>query len=119
MVSGGAMRQTASIPPVRLTLSRSAELMALMDEWRKDGSVPVDRLDPEDPLGWLVKDGVDSVIAAGYKFAASHPAISTVITGTSNVQHLDSNAAAAAGPPLSSQDYARLVEIFGNSAAPK
>ncbi|MDP6779911.1 MAG: aldo/keto reductase, partial [Candidatus Latescibacteria bacterium] len=65
-------------------------------------------------LGWLVKGHVESLPSAGYKYAAAHPAIGTVLTGTANVDHLEENVKAILGPPLPDADMARLRSIFGD-----
>ena len=56
---------------------------------------------------------VDSVISAGYKFGADHPAVSTVITGTASINHLESNVAALETPRLSAKDTHRIKDLFG------
>ena len=66
------------------------------------------------PLGWLVHDKVDSIVDAGYKFAAGHPAISTVLTGTSSVKHMDDNVRALEDPTLPEEDRDRLQQVFGD-----
>ncbi|MFW6175034.1 MAG: aldo/keto reductase [Chloroflexota bacterium] len=106
-----------NMAPVRLTLTRPEEMRAVLDEWRDDPDIPVELLPQDDPLGWLARDGADSVISAGYKFATSHPAISTVITGTSSIEHLEANVAAINGSPLPEDVHAKLVEVFGNTAS--
>ena len=106
-----------NMAPVRLTLTREADRKALWEEWKQDGTIDLSSLDENDPFGWLVQDGVESVIDAGYRFAAMHPGISTVITGTSNVAHLEENARALNAATLPEADHKRLVQIFGNSAA--
>ena len=53
------------------------------------------------------------MVSAGYKFAADHPAVSTVITGTANIDHLEKNVAALENPSLPEADHRRLVELFG------
>ena len=106
-----------NMAPVRLSLTRPAELAALLSEWRRDGIIPDGELCEPDPLGWLVRDGVDSIVSAGYKFAADHPAISTVLTGTSSVHHLELNAAALERSGLPAADTRRLVALFGDCAA--
>ena len=107
-----------NMAPVRFTLTRPAALKELFDGWRNDGSVDISQLDPDDPFGWLVHNGVDSVISAGYRFAAMPPAISTVITGTSSVEHLEANVRSLEHPALPAEDHRRLVKLLGNSAAP-
>ena len=57
---------------------------------------------------------MDSIISAGYKFAADHPAVSTVITGTANVTHLESNVNAVANPRLPFNQTERLKTLFGD-----
>lgn len=106
-----------NMAPVRLTLTRESNRKALWDEWRQDGTIDISELDENDPFGWLVKDDVESVIDAGYRFAAMNPGISTVISGTSSVEHLEANARSLSAGTLPETDHTRLVEIFENSAA--
>jgi aryl-alcohol dehydrogenase-like predicted oxidoreductase len=61
-----------------------------------------------------VKGHVKSLPAAGYKFAAAHPAIGTVLTGTANVNHLEANVQAVLGDPLPDADVARIRAVFGD-----
>ncbi len=107
-----------NMAPIRQTLTRDADRKALFDEWENDGTVDVSKLDKDDPFGWLVHDGVESVIDAGYRFAAMHSGISTVITGTANVEHLKANVMSLDAPPLQDCDYQRLLSLFADSAAP-
>ena len=83
-------------------------------EWKEKGHLSPDSLPEKDPLGWLVHDDVESVVAAGYKFAADHPAIATVLTGTSNLDHLEQNARALERPSLNNADSQRLVDLFSH-----
>lgn len=107
-----------NMAPIRQTLTRESDRKAVFDQWRGDGSVDVTSINEADPFGWLLHDGVGSVIDAGYRFAAMHSGISTVITGTANVEHLKANARSLKTPSLGADDYARLLELFGDSAAP-
>ena len=101
---------------VRIKLPQPDQLEALIADWRRRGMIPTDGLPEKNPLGWLVHDDVDSVVSAGYKFAADHAAISTVLTGTANQAHLEENAAALEQPSLAESDRQRLVDIFGQIA---
>ena len=101
---------------VRVKLPDPALLEGLIAEWKADGKVAADALPDADPLGWLLRDGVGSVISAGYKFAADHPAIATVLTGTASIDHLGANAAALEEPHLLEPDNARLRKLFGHIA---
>ena len=99
---------------VRKALSRIKVLEQTVTNLKEKGVIPKDALPDKNPLGWLVKDGLDSVTAAAYKFVAAHNAVSTVITGTSNLSHLKSNVDAILGPPLPVEDVTRLNDIFGH-----
>jgi len=101
---------------VRVNLTRPERLRAKLAELKAAGLLARDAVDDDDPLGWLVRGDVESVVAAGYKFGTHAPGISTVITGTSCVEHLDANVRAILGPPLAPDDHARLVELFGHLA---
>jgi predicted aldo/keto reductase-like oxidoreductase len=105
-----------NMAPVRYKLPRPKLLEELIADWKRRGLVPADSLPSIDPLGWLVHGDVDSVITAGYKFAADHPAISTVITGTAIIEHLEDNAAALEEPSLEEGDKRRLIELFAEIA---
>ncbi len=107
-----------NMAPIRQTLTREKDRKAMFDTWQEDGSVDVSSLDESDPFGWLLHDGVESVIDAGYRFGAMHSGISTVLTGTATVEHLEANVRSMEAPPLGSDDYQRLLELFGDSAAP-
>ncbi len=101
---------------VRIKLPRPDQLEALIQDWKQRGLVPEDSLPAGDPLGWLVHDDVQSVIDAGYRFAADHPAVGSVLTGTANLAHLEQNAASIEGPPLPQSDKVRLMEVLGDIA---
>ena len=108
-----------NMAPVRFTLTRQYEFEQLLENWRAEGEIDVDHSKIRDGFDWLINEDVPSIIAAGYKFAADHPAISTVITGTSNIRHLEDNVAAFANPSLS-DDHTRLLhQLLGESAAPR
>ena len=108
-----------NMAPVRFTLTRRHEYEQLLDTWREEGEIDVDHPKLRDGLDWLITADAPSIIAAGYKFAADHPAISTVITGTSNIRHLEDNVAAFENPTLPEEDAALLRCLLGNSAAPR
>ena len=101
---------------VRIKLPIPALLEELIAEWKDKGYIAPDSIPAQDPLGWLVNDDVDSVVSAAYKFAADHPAVSSVITGTSNPEHLESNIAALEEPRLQDGDSTRLRLLFGDIA---
>ena len=106
-----------NMAPVRYTLTVQHELQALLDQWSQNSTIDVNHPKIRGGFEWLISQNVPSVIAAGYKFAAHHPAISTVITGTSNIKHLEDNIAAMENPTLPDQQLQELKQLLGNSAA--
>jgi len=101
---------------VRIKLVSPELLRKQIADWKQEGLISQDAVPDDAPLDWLIHDGVDSVISAGYKFAADHPGISTVLTGTSSVHHLEDNLKAMEEPTLSEDDKRRLQELFGKIA---
>ena len=101
---------------VRIKLPSPDLLEELIADWKARGQIPAGSLSARNPLGWLVHDDATSVIGAGYKFAADHPAISTVLTGTASIEHLEENAAALDRPSLPASDKRRLMDLFGHIA---
>jgi len=102
---------------VRTYISHEDRLRELFAGWKRDGVIPADSVPDDRPLDWLVHDGVDSVASAAYKYAASNPAVSTVLSGTSNLKHLESNISALEDPSLPEADMRRLVDLLGDTEA--
>lgn len=73
-----------------------------------------DDVPDEDPLGWLVDDEEPSLVSTGYRFSLSNDAISTIMTGTIDIAHLEANVASIQKPPLSPEKIRRLKELFGH-----
>ena len=101
---------------VRIKLPVPTLLEELIAEWKERGYISGDSVPARNPLGWLVHDDVDSVVSAAYRFAADHPAVASVITGTSSMQHLEANIAALEKPRLPDEDSVRLKCLFGDIA---
>ena len=99
---------------VRKRMTRPTELERTIAQWKRDGHLADDALPEKDPLRFLVGDQASSVVAAGYKFGADHDAISSVIVGTGDVEHLRENIASILGPSLPQEDSALLRELFGH-----
>jgi L-galactose dehydrogenase len=97
---------------VRRAIARPPELEALVARLKDAGELPRDALPDQAPLEWLAHDGVESVLAAAYKFVAGHPAVSCVLTGTASLEHLEQNVRAVLGPPLPQSDRQRLLSLF-------
>jgi len=100
---------------VRRALARREDLEATVRALKDAGQLDSDDLPDEDPLGWLVAvDGSPSVQAACYRFAAGHPAVSSVLTGTFDARHLTENAEALALGPLPREQLDRLRRTLGH-----
>lgn len=98
---------------VRRAIARPEQLETLIASLKAGGELPLDALPGQGPLDWLIHDAIPSVPAAAYAFAAGHPGVSCVLTGTANVRHLEDNVASILGPPLPEADRKRLVALFG------
>ena len=105
---------------VRRGLSRPEHLRARLVDAAARGVIPAAALPEgeEEPLSWLVRGEVDSLPSAGYKYAAAHPAVGTVLTGTADRTHLETNVRAVLGPPLPVAHMARLRQLFGGVREP-
>ena len=80
----------------------------------ESGALPLDGIDPNDPLNFLLHDsGASSIIDAAYRFVRHQPGADTVLFGTGNVAHLAANIESILRPPLPKADVARLHELFG------
>ena len=98
---------------VRIKLPDPVKLKTLIADWKDRGLIGRRSVPDTDPLGWLVRDGVTSVIDAAYRFGLDHPAVSTLLTGTANIDHLEQNVRAANAPPLPESDKQRLRCLCG------
>ncbi|MCE2494427.1 MAG: aldo/keto reductase [Alphaproteobacteria bacterium] len=103
---------------VRISLTRPQRSREVVARWKEEGLIGPDDLPDDGPFDWLIGDDADSVISAGYKFGADHPAVSTVITGTSSIEHFEANARSLEKPSLPREHHERLVRLFGDSAEP-
>ena len=101
---------------VRVKMTRPAELAKVIGRWKAGGMMARDTVPDDGPLDFLIHGPVESIVAAGYKFGASHEAVATVLIGTGNVAHLEQNIAAILGPPLPKADSDRIRVLFGHLA---
>ena len=99
---------------VREALSRPDELRKVVGELIARGQVDAAKVDADDPLGFLrAAPGSPSVVEAAYRFCRHEPGAQVILTGTGDPQHLESNVAAIAAPPLPADVLERLDAIFG------
>lgn len=105
-----------NMSPVRVKMTRGEQLSQFLSNCKAKGKIPVDCLPDDNPLGFLVKGDITSVVQAGYKFGVDHPAVDTLLFGTGSVEHLEENVESIIGPRLDPADVAKLREIFGDLA---
>ena len=97
---------------VRRALSSPEGLKEALDTIEKAGQLDRNKLQPEDPLGFLKQDS-EGIVDAAYRFCRHEPGIHVVLTGTGNVEHLKENVASINRGPLPPRMLARLEELFG------
>ena len=103
---------------VRRVLATADRLEQTIADLQQRGLVAPDAVPDRQPLDWLIHGNVDSVPSAAYKFTAMHPAVSSVLSGTANLEHFENNLRALAEPTLPEADYVRLQELFGHIVDP-
>ena len=74
--------------------------------------IAANALPADDPFGWLLDYDTPDLVSAAYKFCAAHPAVTTVMTGTNDIRHLEQNVAAVTGPPLPDEVIQKLRATF-------
>ena len=99
---------------VRVKLPDPTLLEELIENWKSIGLIAYDSFPTVNPLGWLIKGNVRSVIEAGYKFAGEPNSISTVLTGTSSIEHLRMNVESMKEPWLSEDHMDRLKNTLSH-----
>ena len=103
---------------VRRVLAVPERLEATVGDLKRRGLVAADAVPERRPLDWLIHGNVDALTSAAYKFTAMHPAVSTVLSGTANLEHFERNLRALADPTLPPDDYARVHDLFGEVTDP-
>ena len=99
---------------VRRALSSANALQKTIEGMVKDGVIEGDKLDAENPLGFLTQNGtVTSVVEAAYRFCRHEPGTDIILTGTGNLNHLRENILSIQKPPLSEACMQRLEDLFG------
>ncbi len=98
---------------VRRALSRPEVLTDLMHDLSSRDLVNPKLFNSKDPLDFLVhNNAVEDIPDAAYRFCAHEPGLDVVLSGTSNVEHLRTNAKSINSTSLDPAVQARLKEIF-------
>ena len=96
---------------VRRAFSRPERLRELLAELAGRGEVDRELATAADPFSFLAADPEDLADAA-YRYCIDQPGVSTVLSGTGNVDHLRANIASFARGPLSAAATARIDRLF-------
>ena len=98
---------------VRRAFSRPNRLLELMGELKEKGLVDPSRYDEDDPLGFLIHDGgALSIQDAAYRYARHELGVHVVLSGTGNLDHLETNVDSLLRPPLPRHDLEELKVLF-------
>lgn len=99
---------------VRSAFSDPVLLKDLCARLVASGEIPGDRIDLDDPFGFLLHDGAAATLTeAAYRYCRHLPGVDVVLTGTSQLAHLRENIAALESPPLPEAHLKRLDALFG------
>lgn len=95
-----------------------ASVRRSIDAMLAEGLVPaVSPYTDPDPLGFLLRPGIDGITEAALRFVLANDAVSTVLVGTSSPEHLEANLALEeriGDEYLPLQDLAALRRMFGS-----
>jgi len=108
-IAGSSGTGVLNMAPVRLTLTRPEKLNERMTEWGDN--------DGANALDWLSMGDPAELIRKGYQFAAEPSEVTTVISGTSSIAHLEANVAALDGT-LTNEEFEKLKSTYADSTSP-
>jgi len=98
---------------VRKALAGPEHLRPLVARLAAEGRLGEQGLDPDDPLGFLVREGhASSLVDAAYRFCRHEPGCHVVLTGTGSRAHLEDNVRSLGRGPLPDEDVERLRRLF-------
>jgi aryl-alcohol dehydrogenase-like predicted oxidoreductase len=98
---------------VRSVLVHPTEVEAYVRQWESEGRLEPGLVQPDAALDWLLDEETPTVASAAYKFAAVHPAVGSVLTGTATLEHFEANRRAILGRPLPVEKVQRVLDVFG------
>ncbi|MBX3050257.1 MAG: aldo/keto reductase [Caldilineaceae bacterium] len=101
---------------VRKAFSRPDHLRAVLADLLEKGEIPADEIDLDDPLGFvLAESDARDLTEAAYRFCRHEPGLDTVLMGTGNIHHLETNVRSLLCPPLPAPVTERLQRIFAHA----
>ena len=98
---------------VRRALVGGQPLFELVSELIDKGFINKDKIDLDDPLGFVVNEyGCKDLTEAAYRYCRYELGIDTVLSGTGNIMHLKQNITSILREPLPKDCVLRLKDIF-------
>ena len=102
---------------VRTSLRNPREAVATITRFIDEGLLDAPRPSVDDPLGLgATGQAIPSLTRAAYQFAADHGAVSSVLVGTGNPDHLRANVADLLGGRLPQAQFDYLRRVYGRLA---
>ena len=101
-----------AVCPVDPPLCNPVQLQEWIETLKADGKLGEEALSPQDPVRGWIEEGTEALTAASMQFVANQKAVDTVITGTVNPEHLESNVRAALGQPLPPETESVVRRIY-------
>lgn len=103
--------------PVRMSLRTPEEAVNRINYFIDQGWLDIPKPTTSDPLGMgRVSEPTANVTRIAYRFAVAHPAVSTVLIGTGNPEHLRRNVEDVLSGELTPAELEYLRKTYGNLA---
>jgi len=97
---------------VRNALSNPQRFQEVLEHLKESGQI--DAATPDSCLEFLLEEeGASSITEAAYRFCKYEPGIDVVLSGTSNIEHLQSNLQSLQLTPLGESALNRIHDVFG------
>lgn len=101
---------------VRKAFSRPDHLRAVLADLVEKGEVPAEEIDLDNPLDFvLAESDAADLTEAAYRFCRHEPGLDTILMGTGNIHHLETNVRSLLRPPLPAPVTERLQRLFAHA----
>jgi len=102
---------------VRRVFGTAGRLPEVIRDLKQRGLIAPDAIEDDQPLSWLLEDGVvESIIEAAYRYAAYTDGVTTVMNGANSIKLLEQNVRSIHKGPLPAGMIEKLASIFGGVA---
>ncbi len=98
---------------VRRSLRSAATLRSAFEHLSQQGYISSEHLSAADPLAFILGNGEENQLTdIAYRYCRHEPGIHTVMSGTGDISHLESNILSILSPALPPQQVAQLNRLF-------